>query len=598
MNLNFGSVTNCFVGVKSRTLVIGIFALVIISFYAGSLFGERRLVYTQEGSGTTETIHSSLPNRVFASTRSPSIQISETGMNVCPLQYAEHIPCHDKSFTKRLLKNLNLQRKENLERHCPPLEKRLFCLVPPPEGYKLPIRWPRSRDYVWKSNVNHSKLAQVKGGQNWVHDNGTKWWFPGGGTHFKHGAPEYIDRLGKMITNGQGSLQTAGVVQVLDVGCGVGSFAAFLLPLGINTMSFAPRDEHENQVQFALERGISAMLSILATTRLPYPSKSFELVHCSRCRVDWHDYDGILLKEVDRVLRPKGYFAYSAPPVYRSDKSFPQEWNMIMKFAASLCWEFVGHEVQTAIWQKTSNRSCQLEHAQGGALILCNEKDDPDKSWKKQMQNCIYLSSEAKEINLLPRWPDRLRTAPQRLVGGGGSAAQFEADTVFWQGQVKFYWSILKVSESSFRNVMDMNAFYGGFAAAAVGKPLSVMNVVPPGRKNTLPVIYDRGLIGTFHDWCEPFSTYPRTYDLLHSFRVLSAKKKGCQMEDIMLEMDRMLRPLGFIIIRDSSAVVQAAASLAPKFLWNATVHNIYVDGEQHPKEQLLVCRKSFWTIT
>ena len=43
---------------------------------------------------------------------------------------------------------------------------------------------------------------------------------------------------------------------------------------------------------------------------------------------------------------------------------------------------------------------------------------------------------------------------------------------------------------------------------------------------------------------CESFSTYPRTYDLLHAFRVLSAKRKGCHMIDIMLEMDRMLRPM------------------------------------------------------
>ena len=48
---------------------------------------------------------------------------------------------------------------------------------------------------------------------------------------------------------------------------------------------------------------------------------------------------------------------------------------------------------------------------------------------------------------------------------------------------------------------MDMNAYYGGFASALMDKPLWVMNVVPSGGKNTLPIIYDRGLIGTFHDW-------------------------------------------------------------------------------------------------
>ena len=55
----------------------------------------------------------------------------------------------------------------------------------------------------------------------------------------------------------------------------------------------------------------------------------------------------------------------------------------------------------------------------------------------------------------------------------------------------------------------------------------------------------------------------------------------------------------GFIIIRDVSSAVQAASALAPKFLWNTTIHDIYVNGDSiHPKEQLLVCQKNFWTIT
>lgn len=92
-----------------------------------------------------------------------------------------------------------------------------------------------------------------------------------------------------MTTNDTGTLSSAGVYQVLDVGCGVASFSAYLLSLGIQTMSFAPKDGHENQIQFALERGIGAMISALATKQLPYPTSSFEMVHCSRCRVDWHE---------------------------------------------------------------------------------------------------------------------------------------------------------------------------------------------------------------------------------------------------------------------------------------------------------------------
>lgn len=52
-------------------------------------------------------------------------------------------------------------------------------------------------------------------------------------------------------------------------------------------MSFAPRDSHEAQVQFALERGVPAVIGVLGTIRLPYPSRAFDMAHCSRCLIPW-----------------------------------------------------------------------------------------------------------------------------------------------------------------------------------------------------------------------------------------------------------------------------------------------------------------------
>jgi Putative S-adenosyl-L-methionine-dependent methyltransferase len=53
------------------------------------------------------------------------------------------------------------------------------------------------------------------------------------------------------------------------------------------TMSFAPHDSHEAQVQFALERGVPAFIGVLGTMKLPFPSWSFDLAHCSHCLVRW-----------------------------------------------------------------------------------------------------------------------------------------------------------------------------------------------------------------------------------------------------------------------------------------------------------------------
>ena len=135
---------------------------------------------------------------------------------------------------------------------------------------------------------------------------------------------------------------------------------------------------------------------------------------------------------------------------------------------------------------------------------------------------------------------------------------------------------------------MDMNAHYGGLNAAFVEqkKTVWVMNVVPVGSPNTLPLILDQGFAGVLHDWyavltsslrekfhflradcvllgpisfnlvakrrinlpstcrCEPFPTYPRTYDLLHANGLLSQLLSSrCSMLEFLVEMDRILRP-------------------------------------------------------
>lgn len=48
---------------------------------------------------------------------------------------------------------------------------------------------------------------------------------------------------------------------------------------------------------------------------------------------------------------------------------------------------------------------------------------------------------------------------------------------------------------------MDMKANLGSFGAALKTKDLWVMNVVPEDGPNTLKLIYDRGLIGSIHNW-------------------------------------------------------------------------------------------------
>ncbi|XP_058089321.1 probable methyltransferase PMT2 isoform X2 [Magnolia sinica] len=67
----------------------------------------------------------------------------------------------------------------------------------------------------------------------------------------------------------------------------VASWGAYLLKRNVLAMSFALRDSHEAQVQFALERGVPAVIGVLGTIQLPYLSRAFDMAHCSRCLIPW-----------------------------------------------------------------------------------------------------------------------------------------------------------------------------------------------------------------------------------------------------------------------------------------------------------------------
>ncbi|KAL4351962.1 hypothetical protein GQ457_06G035930 [Hibiscus cannabinus] len=298
----------------------------------------------------------------------------------------DYIPCLDN--LKALKKLKTTKHFEHRERHCP--EEGPTCLVPLPFGYKKPISWPKSRDKIWYHNVPHTKLAEFKGHQNWVKVSGELLIFPGGGTQFIHGALHYIDFLQQTVPNIKWGKRSR---VVLDVGCGVASFGGFLFDRDVLTMSFAPKDEHEAQVQFALERGIPAISAVMGSQRLPFPCRVFDLVHCARCRVPWHNEKGMLLLELNRVLRPGGYFVWSATPVYQKLPEDVEIWKgntqrqyirlkrAMSALTKSICWELVTikkdklNSVAAAIYRKPTTNECYDQRPQNNPP-MCDENDD------------------------------------------------------------------------------------------------------------------------------------------------------------------------------------------------------------------------------
>lgn len=367
----------------------------------------------------------------------------------CPLNFSEYTPCEDRKRGRRFERAMLVYR----ERHCPGKDEEIRCLIPAPPKYRTPFKWPQSRDFAWFNNIPHKELSIEKAVQNWIQVDGQRFRFPGGGTMFPRGADTYIDDIGKLISLTDGKIRTA-----IDTGCGVrgedqkkhlasgflmswqcahafasslqvASWGAYLLKRNILAMSFAPRDTHEAQVQFALERGVPAIIGVMGKQRLPYPSRSFDMAHCSRCLIPWHEFgehfntfelvsmylapsfqailrskycslieldvlnfllDGIYLAEVDRILRPGGYWILSGPPINwkthykgweRTKEDLKEEQDNIEDVARSLCWNKVVEKGDLSIWQKPKNHlECANIKKKYKTPHIC-KSDNPDAAW-------------------------------------------------------------------------------------------------------------------------------------------------------------------------------------------------------------------------
>lgn len=503
----------------------------------------------------------------------------------------DYIPCLDNIQAIKMLHTTG--HYEHRERHCP--DEAPTCLVPLPKGYRTPVKWPKSRDMIWFVNVPHTRLVDYKGKQNWVKVYDRYLTFPGGGTQFKYGALHYIDYIQQTVPDIAWGKKSR---VVLDVGCGVASFGGYLFDRDVLTMSLAPKDEHEAQVQFALERGIPAISAVMGTKRLPFPSMVFDIVHCARCRVPWHIEGGKLLLELNRLLRPGGYFVWSATPVYRRNAEDSGIWNEMSKLTKSICWELVKvgkdgvNRKSAAIFRKTSSNSC-YEGREQNEPPLCEDSDDPNEAWYTPLQQCIHKvakdSSERGSQWPAP-WPSRLEKPPYWLKDSlvGASSMDFTDDYNHWKHVIaNSYLNGIGIDWSLVRNTMDMRASYGGFAAALKDLKLWVMNVVPVNSSDTLPIIYERGLFGIYHDWCESFSTYPRSYDLLHADHLFSDLKKRCNIVSVIAEVDRILRPGGMLIVRDDAETLSEVRSMAKSLHWKITSYN--------DNEGLLCTMKTLW---
>ncbi|PKA60517.1 putative pectin methyltransferase QUA2 [Apostasia shenzhenica] len=489
------------------------------------------------------------------------------------------------------------------------------CLILPPKNYRIPLRWPTGRDFIWKENVkitgqefssgSLTKRMMVEEEQISFHS----------GSFMVDGVEDYSHQIAEMIgLRNDLNFNEAGIRTVLDIGCGFGSFGAHLFSKHLITMCIADYEVSGSQVQLTLERGLPAMISSFTSKQLPYPYLSFDMIHCARCGINWENKDGIFLVEVDRLLRPGGYFIWtSLTNTHRAlrNKDNQKIWTLIHDFAENLCWDMLSQQDETIIWKKTSKKKCYSSRKAGPPV--CGKSHDIESPYYQPVNPCIVGTRSQRWIPIEQQspWPSRSNPNSTELSNHGVHPEDFAEDSLKWNLAVRNYWSLLSPLIFSdhpkrpgdedpsppynmLRNILDMNAQFGGLNAALLeaGKSVWVMNVVPATSYNYLPLIFDRGFVGVQHDWCEAFPTYPRTYDMVHAGGLLSSHmQKRCSILDIFIEIDRILRPEGWVILQDSTNLVEAVRSLTAQLKWDARM----IEIEGNKEERLLICQKPFF---
>ncbi|XP_054810252.1 probable methyltransferase PMT5 [Prosopis cineraria] len=543
-----------------------------------------------------------------------SVSLGITGqkeLDLCGKEKENSVPCYNVSAN--LL--AGFKEGEEFDRHCEVSREVERCLVRPPKDYKIPLRWPTGRDVIWSGNVKLTKDQFLSSGSMTkrlmlLEENQIAFHSEDG--LIFDGVKDYSRQLAEMIGLGSDAeFPQAGVRIILDINCGFGSFGAHLASLKLTAVCIAAYEATGSQVQLALERGLPAMIGNFISRQLPYPSLSYDMVHCAQCGIIWEEKDGMFLFEVDRVLKPGGYFVLTLPSSRPRGSSSRVKKNTILtpveELTLKLCWTLLAQQDETFIWQKTADIDCYSSRGQH-AIPLCKGHDD-SQSYYQPLVPCISGTSSKRWIPIQNRSTES-ELSPAELKIHGVQSEDFYEDLQYWGSALKNYWSLLTPLIFSdhpkrpgdedplppfnmIRNVMDMNAKYGGFNAALLEEKKSVwvMNVVPASASNVLPLILDRGFAGVIHDWCEPFPTYPRTYDLLHANGLLShLASERCSMVDLFLEMDRILRPEGWAILSDKMGAIEMARRFAAQVRWEARV----IDLQNGSDQRLLVCQKPF----
>ncbi|GAX73961.1 hypothetical protein CEUSTIGMA_g1411.t1 [Chlamydomonas eustigma] len=436
---------------------------------------------------------------------------------------------------------------------------RALCRVQAPESYQERPAWPKCLWELPKGNMPKATLwetGHIKSSQSWLKISGDKIQLPRAGGSLA--ASKFLEIL-------PDSIKMETIQTVLDEGAGVCGMAAEIMvtfkhrPL---VLSYAPHDSHANQVQVCMERGVPAIIFNMARYQFPVPPGSFDMVTCKWC---WHWIAAVSMGqwflEVDRVIRPGGYFVIYAS-VWQT-LNFKEQFEFWMSSLGWLKLEGVKHK-DMAAYQKPL-----LALAAATNFTSCPPAESQQPSFRRFHVPC--------------RSPAPGVTAPDLLKPGQSPDVMY----------VKALLAMMP-SSAMFTNVMDANADSGTFGEAIrdllpnawtlniqpvkaaefhhkeqgggslnfAGLSNYVQSLGPDG----LPGIFAAGRFGLYHDWCYMFPIYPRGFDLIH-VRGLILAHENC-LQQAVLELDRLLRPGGHIVLSGAGVAESVTEDAVASLRW------------------------------
>lgn len=175
---------------------------------------------------------------------------------------------------------------------------------------------------------------------------------------------------------------------MLEIGCKFTSFGAHLTSLKVMSICIGEYEDSSSHVQLALERGLPAMIGNLLARQLPFPSLSFDMIHCTMCASNRNMIGNFekkrkkrrgllyvhcktyncsitfetgkkLLIEVNRLLKPGGYFVLPSLG-NRMETKWNAKYLIEMMKELELCWKLRGLSTKPFVWQKSADADCYM----------------------------------------------------------------------------------------------------------------------------------------------------------------------------------------------------------------------------------------------